>query len=173
MKTILLSLAAVAALTLSSQAADSTVKLTDVHICCPACVKGVATALSEVSGVKAVASQDDGEVTLTAADQATLQKAVDALVTAGYFGKSSDPAIKVNADTGAKDQKVQTTKVEGLHLCCTQCVKSVNRVLETVPGVKANTAAKNAKTFTITGDFNEKEAMTALQKAGLTGKVAK
>jgi hypothetical protein len=42
-----------------------------------------------------------------------------------------------------------------------------------VPGVKEQTATKGAKTFEVTGDFNDQEVLTALQKEGLTGKVAK
>lgn len=171
MKTILASVTVALALGFSARAADVSVKLTDVHLCCQSCVKGVDTALEKVKGVTAAADQEEGTVNLTGPDKATVQKAVDALVDAGYFGKSSNPDIKVNADTGARDQKVQTLKIEGLHLCCAKCVKAVNGVLDNVSGVKANTAAKGVKTFTVTGDFNEKEVLTALQKAGLTGKV--
>jgi copper chaperone CopZ len=171
MKISFLSLPTVFALALSVQAAD--VKLSDVHICCASCVKGVATVASKVQGLTAVASQDDGTISLTAADKATLQKGVDALTAAGFYGKSSDPSIKVNGTTGAKDEKVKEMKIEDLHLCCNSCVKSVNKVLTGVPGVTGNTAVKGAKTFTVTGDFNEKDVMTALQGAGLTGKVAK
>src|SRR5262245_6390327 len=173
MKTIFLSVTTALGLVLAGHAADVSVKLTDVHVCCQACVKGVDTATAKVQGLTAKASQDDGTVDLTAADKATLQKGVDALVAAGYFGKSSDPDIKVKADTGAKDQKVQLLKMEDLHLCCNQCVRAVNRVLGNVSGVTTNTAARNVKVFTVSGDFNDKEVFTALQKAGLTGKVAK
>jgi copper chaperone CopZ len=156
-----------------SAKAESSAKLTDVHLCCQSCVKGVDKAVSKVEGAKATSDMDEKSVSLTAPDTATLQKAVDALVAAGYYGKSSDPAIKVSADTGAKDQKVQSLKVADTHLCCTSCVKAVNKALGSVSGVTGNTAAKGATSFTINGDFNEKEAMDALQKAGLTGHVAK
>jgi copper chaperone CopZ len=172
MKSILLSTFVMAALTFSVQAADQTVKLTDVHICCQSCVKGVQKAIANVGGLAANADMDDKTVTLTGPDNATLQKGVDALTAAGYYGKSSDPAIKVNGETGAKDKKVQTMKVENVHLCCGKCVKSVNLVLGSVSGVTTNTATKGATSFTVSGDFNEKEAMDALQKAGLTGHVA-
>ena len=36
-------------------------------------------------------------MTVTAADAASVQKAVNALVKAGYYGKSSDDSIKVKA----------------------------------------------------------------------------
>jgi len=172
MKLIFASLILALTAAVSAQA-ESSVKLTDVHLCCQSCVKGVDKAVAKVDGVKATSSMDDKTVSLTAADSATLQKAVDALVAAGYYGKSSDAAIKVSADTGAKDQKVQSLKVADTHLCCASCVKAVNKALGSVSGVTGNTAVKGATEFTINGDFNEKQAMDALQNAGLTGHVAK
>jgi len=171
MKTIFASLALALAVSFSAHA-DATVKLTDVHLCCQSCVKGVTKAVSAVGGVKADSNMDDHTVTLTGPDTATVQKAVDALTAAGYYGMSSDPAVKVNADTGAKGEKVKSLKIEDVHLCCGKCVKSVNTALSSVPGVTGNTAEKGAKSFTVTGDFNDKDVMDALQKAGLTGHVA-
>jgi copper chaperone CopZ len=157
------------ALTLTARAADVTVTLTDVHLCCQSCVKGVARAVADVAGLTAKADEDAGTVTLTGPDTATVQKGADALVAAGFFGKSSDAAIKINADTGAKNQTVSAIKIEGLHLCCGKCVKAVKAALDTVPGVTGNTAAKGAKSFEVTGNFNDKDVFDALQKAGLTG----
>ena len=126
------------------RAADTTVKLTDVHLCCQSCVKGVQKAVSKVDGVNATSNMDEKTVSLTGADTATVQKAVDALTAAGYYGKSSDAAITVNSDTGAKDEKVKSLKVEDVHLCCGSCVKAVNKVFGGVSGVTGNTAAKGA-----------------------------
>jgi copper chaperone CopZ len=108
-------------------------------------------------------------VTLTGPDTATVQKGADALVASGFFGKCNDPTIKLNAETGAKNQTVQSIKIEGVHLCCGKCVKAVNETLAAVPGVTGNTAAKGAKTFEVTGNFNDKDVFDALQKAGFTG----
>jgi copper chaperone CopZ len=157
----------------SVQAADTSVKLSDVHLCCNGCVKGVDKALSGVTGAKAQSDKDAGTVTINAPDKATAQKAVDALVAAGYYGKSSDAAIKVTANSGAKNGKVQSLKVTGMHLCCNKCVTSVTEALSKVPGVKGNTAAKGAESFEVTGDFNAKDAFTELNKAGLSGKAGK
>jgi periplasmic mercuric ion binding protein len=152
--------------------ADASVKLTDVHLCCQSCVKGVQKAVAKVPGVKAESDMDDKTISLTAPDAATLQKGVDSLTTAGYYGKSSDAAIKVNAETGAKDVKVEKLKIEDTHLCCGSCVKAVNKALADIPGVTGNTATKGATSFEVTGDFNEKAVFDALQKKGLTGHVA-
>ena len=155
----------------STQAAETSVKLSDVHLCCNSCVKGVDKALAGLPGITAKSDKDAGTVTINAPDKAGAQKAVDALVAAGYFGKSSDAGIKIMANTGAKDGKVQSLKVDGVHLCCAKCVTGVNEALSKVAGVKANTATKGAESFEVTGDFNPKDVFSGLNKAGLTGHV--
>lgn len=152
--------------------ADVTVTLKDVHLCCSSCVKGVDHAVAPVTGAAADCDRDAETVTITAPDKATAQKAVNALVAAGYFGVSSDPTITLDGTSGAPAGKVQTLAVEGVHLCCKKCVVAVNEALEKVPGVKATTAAKDAKAFDVTGDFEAKAVFTALHSAGLTGKAA-
>jgi copper chaperone CopZ len=96
--------------------AESTVKLSGVHLCCKSCVKGVDKAVGTVSGATAASDMEASTVTITAPDAATAQKAVDALTSAGYFGKSEDPAIKVDDSTGAKDAKVSSLTISGVHL---------------------------------------------------------
>jgi copper chaperone CopZ len=133
----------------------------------------VNTAVSRVSGVTAASDKEASTVTLTAADKATAQKAVNALIAAGYFGESSDASIKVPAKTGGKTAKVQSMKVSGVHLCCAKCVKAVNAAVSKAPGVTGNTASKDAATFEVTGDFSPKDVFAELNKAGLAGKAAK
>jgi copper chaperone CopZ len=169
MKNVIAFLVAVSSLSFAALAGEVTDKLTDVHLCCQGCVKGVQKAVGQVPGATVAADMDEGTVTLTGPDAATVQKAADALVAAGYFGKSTDPAIKINAQTGAKDQKVKSLEVEGVHLCCGKCVKAVNAAVGGVNGVTGTTATKGAKSFTVNGEFNDKEVFAALQKAGLTG----
>jgi periplasmic mercuric ion binding protein len=171
MNKTILTLVATLALAAFAQA-ESTVKLTGVHLCCKSCVKGVDKAVGTVSGATAVSDADASTVTLTAADDATAQKAVDALTAAGYFGKSENSAIKVSDATGAKDAKVSSLTVSDVHLCCPKCVKAVNAAIGTVPGVTSNTAEKNAKSFEVKGDFKPTDVFQALQKAGLTGKAS-
>ena len=69
--------------------------------------------------------------------------------------------------------KVKSVTVSDLHLCCQKCVNAVDKVVRSVPGATAQTAVKNAKTFEVTGDFNDRDLMDAFQKAGLTGKITK
>ncbi len=156
-----------------SASAESTVKLSEVHLCCASCVKGADKAVSSVTGATSVTDKDGRTVTIKAADTATVQKAVEALVAAGYFGTSSDTEIKVKAKSGAKKPNVQSLKLTGVHLCCGKCVTAVNDSISKVAGVKANTATKGAESFEVTGDFSPKEVIKALNKAGLTGKIVK
>ena len=169
MKKIYASMVLALVLAASASAADVTVTLSDVHVCCQSCVKAVAKVIATVPGLSGAGDQDADTVTLTGPDTATVQKGADALVAAGFFGKSSNPDIKINADTGAKNQTMQSVTIENVHLCCGKCVKSVNEALAKVPGVTGNTAAKGAKSFDVTGNFNDKDVFDALQKAGLTG----
>ncbi len=163
---------AVGAVLLSARAADVTTKISDVHLCCDGCVKvAEKTVADKAPGAKAVADKDAETITLTGPDTATVQKAADALVKAGFFGKSSNAAIKISAETGAKGQMVQTLDVSNVHICCNSCVKAINKALKDVPGVKDTKGVeKNAKTFQVTGDFKDSDVFTALQKVGLTGK---
>ena len=154
-------------------AAPATVQLSNVHLCCDSCVKGVDKVMATVTGAMAKSDKDGETVAITATDKATAQKAVNALVAAGYFGVSNDPSIKVESSTGATAAKVQSLDVTGVHLCCKKCVTAVNEAISAVPGVKANTAAKDAKTFAVTGDFKPTDVFAALQKAGLTGHAGK
>ena len=166
MKIFLTSLVAAFALVLSSRADDA--KITDAHLCCDSCVKGVQKAVGTVPGLTATCDKDAGTITLSAADKATLQKGADALTAVGYFGTSSD--VKIDASTGAKDKNVQSLTVNDTHICCPKCVKAINKAVKAVPGVTGVDAKKGDTSFTVTGDFNDKAVFDALQKAGLTGK---
>lgn len=170
MKSIFLSIVTVLAFAHLTQAEDVTVKISNVHLCCGKCLTGVTNAVAGIDGVKATADKDAEEVVITGPDKAAVQKAADALIKAGYFGQSSDASIKIDSSTGAKGVKVQSLKVEGVHLCCPKCVKAVNAALKDVPGVTGNNAEKNVKVFVVTGDFNDADVFAALQKIGLTGK---
>lgn len=167
----LLSVVALVCMMSVSAMAETKVTLTDVHMCCGSCVNRVPTALKDVAGVTGVGSQADKTIVVTAPDVATAQKAVNALLAEGYFGKTSDPAIKVEAPTGAPTGKVEKLTVSGVHLCCGRCVTTVKDVLSKLDGVTGNTVAANAPTFEVTGNFDAKLLFERLNAAGLAGKV--
>jgi copper chaperone CopZ len=172
MKSAFACLFAMGALLVSARAADVTTKITDVHLCCKSCVTLAQKSVADnVPGATAVADQESDTITVTGPDTATVQKAADALVKAGYFGKSSNADIKISTDTGATGNMVQTLDVSNVHLCCPKCAKAVTDALTAVPGVKSTTGvAKDAKTFQVKGDFKDSDVFAALQKVGLTGK---
>ena len=150
--------------------AETTVKLSNVHLCCKSCVTGVEKAVGKAKGVTATVDKDAGTVSLTGADKGAVQGGVDALVAAGYFGKSDSPEVAPKDTSGAKDGKVTSLKVDDVHLCCGKCVTAVQKAIEKVKGVTGNTAEKGVKSFEVKGDFSPKEVFGALQAAGLTGK---
>ena len=118
MKTLPVSIVAAFALTLGASAAESTAKISELHLCCKGCVTGVEKAVGKVPDAKAEVDQHGGTVTLRGPDAATVQQAADALVAGGYFGKVSQGDVKLANETGAKGEKVNSLKIEGVHLCC-------------------------------------------------------
>jgi periplasmic mercuric ion binding protein len=170
MKTLLFSVVTALALAASARA-DVTVTLTKTHMCCDKCVNAAQKTVSMVDGCTGVADKAAHTVVITAPDGATAQKAVDALVKAGFYGEMKEDTTKVIADAGTKGEKVQKLTIKNVHLCCPKCVKVAHEALATVPGVTGDTATKGAESFDVTGDFTDTDAIKALQKAGLTGKV--
>ena len=70
MKNIIISLTATLALILPARAADVSVKLTGVHLCCQGCVNAAEAALTSVEGVNSRCDMENGTVTFTASDDA-------------------------------------------------------------------------------------------------------
>src|SRR5436190_24238007 len=77
MKATLLPIALVLALSVSANraAAETSSKISNVHLCCKGCVDGVDKAVGTVDGAKAAIDSDAGTVTLSGPDKATVQKA--------------------------------------------------------------------------------------------------
>lgn len=171
MKSVFVILFSVAFACATAVRAETTVKLSNVHLCCKGCCTGVEEAAAAVEGAKIACDKEAGTVSVTAASTEVVQKAVDAIVAGGFFGQSSDPAVKVNSVSGAPDGKVTSATVSGLHLCCAKCAKAANGAALSVPGVQTSTAEKGVESFAVTGDFSAKDLAAALEKAGLSGKI--
>lgn len=146
--------------------ADSMVEVSGVHLCCPACVKAVAKALEPIEGVTPKCDRDAGTVTITAKDDATAQKALDALAAAGFHGKTGSPTLTIKKTTGVPKGKVKTLTLSGLHNCCGACNKKIKSTLKTVAGVDGDTAKAKSGTFDVTGDFEADAVVKALSTAG-------
>ena len=153
----------------SSAMAETTVKLSGVHLCCGGCVKGIGNAVKKVEGAAVECDKNAGSVTIKANDDATARKALGAIGRAGYYGKSDNDKLAIRARK-AKDTKVTDQKVAGLHLCCGACVKAVNKVVDSVDGATGHDAAKGAKVITVKGTYSAAALQKAFQDAGLNGR---
>jgi periplasmic mercuric ion binding protein len=153
--------------------AETKVEVKGVHLCCPACVKGVAAALKDVDGVKGVCNSKAGTVTLTAADDTTAQKGIDALAAAGYHGQLDTKVVTFPSDSGATKGKVKSLTLDGIHNCCRSCNNAIKKAVKKVEGVTGDTAKPKSETIEVTGDFEATELIHALQEAGFHAKVKK
>lgn len=139
-----------------------TVTLKGIHNCCKSCTTGITDAITKVDGATVVVTKDTA--TITAKTKADADKAVESLLAAGYYGEGAPVGV-------VEDKKVTSAKVTGTHLCCGKCVTGIDNAIKTVPGATKHTAEKNAKSFTVEGDFNLKDLNAALNKAGYNGKL--
>jgi copper chaperone CopZ len=151
--------------------ADATVEVKKVHLCCNACVKGVATALKGLDGVTAKCDRENGSVTVTAANDAAVQKALDALSDAGYFGEPGSPSFTIKPAAGVPSGKVTTLSLSNTHNCCGACTKALKKAITSVPGVTGETVKAKTADFQVNGDFDASAVVKALNAAGFQVKV--
>jgi copper chaperone CopZ len=148
--------------------AESTVTLEKTHLCCGSCVKDAKKAVESVSGAKAEIDQKADKIVIIAPKDEDAQKAVDALVAAGFYGTVSSGTIK--DDAGAPDGKVKSLSVT-THNCCKKCTTAIDKVIKSVPGAAGEAEAKK-DTFTVTGDFDAAALVKAFNDAGFAVKVS-
>ena len=153
--------------------AETKVEVKDVHLCCPACVKGVGKALKDVEGVKGACDREAKTVTLTATDDASAQKGIEALAAAGFHGKLETKAVHFPRDSGATKGKVTSLTLTGIHNCCGACNTAVKKAVKKVNGVTGDTAKPKSDTFEVTGDYEAMDLIRALHEAGFHVKVKK
>jgi copper chaperone CopZ len=167
-------LSAAAVLTLAGAAsAETKVEVKGVHLCCPGCVTAVGGILKKVEGVEGKCDAKAGTVTLTAKDDATAQKALDALAAGGFHGDTGNKDLAVKDDSGAEKGKVKSLTLTGVHNCCGQCNKGIKEAIKKVGGVESDTAKAKEDTFEVKGDFDAAELVKALNAAGYHVKVKK
>jgi copper chaperone CopZ len=151
--------------------ADAKVTLGKVHLCCGACIKGVNEAVKDVESAKAVCSRKDGQVFVEAKDEATAQKALDALGAAGYYGESNSKALTIKPQADVPSGKVKSLSVSGVHNCCPSCCRAIKSALKNVSGVTSETAKPKESSFEVTGEFLAADVIKALNEAGFNAKV--
>jgi periplasmic mercuric ion binding protein len=153
--------------------AETKVEVADVHLCCPACVKGVSAALKGIEGVKGVCDQKAKTITITADDDAAAQKGIEALAAAGYHGKVESKAVHFPHDSGATKGKVSSLTLTGVHNCCGACNKAIKTAVKKVSGVTGDTVKVKSESFDVTGDYEATDLIRALHEAGFHVKVQK
>ena len=155
--------------------AETKVEVKNVHLCCPACVKGVGKALKGVEGVKGACDKSAGTVTLTATDDEAAQKGIEALAAAGFHGKLETKAVHFPRDSGATSTKgkVKSLTLTGVHNCCGACNTAIKKAIKKVDGVTGDTAKPKSETFEVTGDYEPLDLVRALHEAGFHVKVKK
>ena len=164
----------VAVLALAGPArAETKVELKNTHLCCPACVAAVGKILKEIEGVTGKCDKDAKTVTITAKDDATAQKAIDALAAGGFHGDTGTKDVTVKDDSGVEKGKVKSLTLTGIHNCCGQCNTAIKAAVKKVDGYKADTAKTKQTTFEVTGEFDAEELVKALNDAGFHVKVKK
>jgi periplasmic mercuric ion binding protein len=151
--------------------AETKVEVKGVHLCCGACVKGVATALKGIDGVKPACDRETKTVTITATDEATAQKALDALFGAGYFGTIEAKGFTVRPVSNLPAGKVKSLSLSNSHNCCKACGNALKKAVGSVAGVSGDTVQPRMPDFEVTGDFDAAAVVKSLNDAGFQVKV--
>jgi periplasmic mercuric ion binding protein len=149
-----------------SARAETKIELKGVHLCCGKCVAAAKSAVGKVDGVKATCDQKKGTVTIEAPDDATAQKALDALAAKGFHGDTGNSTLKIKEDSGVAAGKVTTLTLKGIHNCCGSCNEAIEDAIKKVDGATADTAKPHTDTLTVTGNFDGAELVKALNAAG-------
>lgn len=152
------------------------VSVSGVHLCCPACAKAVGKALSKVDGVSnAKCDPPARTVTFTAESGDAAKEALAALNKAGFHGSATadGKAVEVADNSGAKagDKPAKVT-LTGVHNCCGQCLKAIQKTVGGVSGVGEVSVAKREITVS-NNKADVAEIVKALNDAGFHVRVQK
>lgn len=156
----------VAALLGSFASAESTVTLSDMHLCCGACVRGVEKAVQSVEGVTVRVDRKASEAVISAASDESAQLALNAIAKAGFHGSSNHKSIKIKDDSQVKAGQVSRLALTGVHNCCGGCNVAIKKALKSVEGVKDDTAKPKSNQLIVEGAFDGLAVVKALNKAG-------
>lgn len=153
-------------------AAETKVTVSETHLCCGQCLRGVDAALKDVSGVKHTSSQQAKTIEIVAENDEAAQKAIDALATAGFYGKLNSDKVKFKPVAAATDA-VEKVEVTGIHNCCGQCTTAIKKAVESVSGFSGTDIKNRATTFAVEGKLKPSDVVKALLDAGFYVQVKK
>jgi copper chaperone CopZ len=150
---------------------ETKVEVKNVHICCGACEKAIGKILTEAGVKEPKCSKDTKTINFTADDSKAAQKALDGLAAAGFHGDAGSKDLMIKDDSGAKEGKVASAKVSGIHNCCPNCCKAIKEIVKKVDGVKEEDVKPKEGSFTVKGEFDAAKLVKALNDAGFHCKV--
>lgn len=144
------------------------VVLWDVHICCNSCVDRIQKTALKIKGAVTKVDKTGQNVVVRSNSKDTLQKVLDAIGTAGFYGDadSNFNDLKIRSPKGG-DSLVESATFSGVHLCCDDCVDAVRKALGDVAGVTDFKVTKGESSFVVKGSFKPAEVVEALHAAGL------
>jgi periplasmic mercuric ion binding protein len=153
------------ALAAGQAAAETKVTISGTHLCCGACIKAVDTTLKDMPGVKFNSDQVAKTIAIVADSDEAAQKAIDALATAGFYGKLDNDKLKYKT-VQASDAAVEKVELTGIHNCCGQCTTAIKKAVTSVGGVSGTNIKNRDTTFAVEGKFKPGEVVKALLDAG-------
>lgn len=145
--------------------AETKVTVSDTHLCCAQCLRGVEAALKDVQGVKHTSSQQAKTIEIVADSDEAAQKALDALADAGFYGKLNNDKLKFKA-VPASDTTVEKVELTGIHNCCGACTNAIKKAVASASGVSGTNIKNRDTTFTVEGKFKPADVVKALLDAG-------
>jgi copper chaperone CopZ len=151
---------------LAAEVDPVTATITEIHLCCKGCVAAVDKAVAKVPGVKSKTNQDEQSTVLTASNPKDLQKAIDEIAAAGFYGKVDNADVVFKPIEFKEGENVRKLEVAHIHNCCKMCTDAIQGAIEAVPGVESNTVKNKQVSFVVEGDFSPAEVVKAIQEAG-------
>jgi copper chaperone CopZ len=155
-----------------STLAETKVTVSDTHLCCGQCLKAVDATLKDMQGVTFKSDQGAKTIEIVAENDAAAQKAIDALATAGFYGKLDNDKLKFKP-VAAEGASVEKLEVSGVHNCCGQCTNTIKKAVTSVSGVNSTNVKAKDTAFAIEGKFKPGDVIKALLDAGFYVQVKK
>src|SRR5262249_13377654 len=112
-------------------------------------------------------------VTITAPDDQTAQKALDALAEGGFHGKTADKKLAMKDASDVPSGKVKSLTLTRVHTCCGACCRAIKETGKKVDVVNGDAGKPKGDTFEVTGDFEAAALVKALNDAGFSVKIKK
>lgn len=151
---------------------ETQVRLKGVHLCCGGCVDAVAVAAKSVPGVAVYCDMSNRTVTITAKDDAAVQKALDAIAAAGLHGETGNAHLAMKVERNIPPGKVRRLKISDIHNCCGPCYQAIKDAIDSVEGVTGDTAQPGKTAFEVRGNFDAAALVRSLNAAGFHAKVS-